>query len=277
MSGTGDWSPKSAVITGGASGIGLAIVRELAGSGCRIMLADLPGARLNDAVSELTQSGADVVGQACDVSDAAQVDALAEAAYERFGQVDLLINNAGIGGPSGRLADVDIAEARRHFDVNFWGVWHGCSSFAPRMSAQNEPCAIYNTASENALFCAMPKSAAYIAAKHAVLGLTENFREEMPPHVHVGTIIPGWVHTAIGPEQFMKWGMDGSDYAKIVVPQIIARERFVVSHSYNVVRKAERDDALADSFARNAPRKDGDEQYDVRLVFEGLSKLRGSD
>ncbi|GAA4643362.1 SDR family NAD(P)-dependent oxidoreductase [Pontixanthobacter gangjinensis] len=275
MSETADWSPKSAVITGGASGIGLAIARELSSLGCRIMVADFGSERLDTAIAELSRQGAECVGHACDVSDLKQVDALADAAFAQFAQVDLLINNAGVSGPHGKLAEIDIEEARRHFDVNFWGVWHGCRSFAPRMSEQGDRCAIYNTASENALFCAMPKSAAYIAAKHAVLGLTENFREEMPAHVHVGTIIPGWVHTAIGAEQFMKWGMDGSEYAKIVVPQILARERFVVSHSYNAVRKAERDNALSDSFARNAPRKDGDEQFDVRLVIEKLAPPNG--
>lgn len=263
-----------AVITGGASGIGLAIAARLGSQGARIVLADLPGDKFDAALAQLTAAGVEAHGLACDVSDLAQVEAMAEQAFAALGRVDLVLNNAGVGGPRGKLWDVDPAVARRHFDINFWGVWHGCRAFAPRLAAQENGSAIYNTASENALFCAVAHSGAYVAAKHAVLGLTESLREDLPDHVTAGTLIPGWVHTAIGPDAVMRHGMPAERFAEIVVPQFAARERFVVAHAYNVVRIHERIDALDAAFAAHAPRYAGDEEYDVRTVAARIQRQR---
>ncbi len=247
-----------AVITGGAGGIGQALARALTVQGAQVLLADL--------------EGEDVFP--CDVSDPAAVDALAQHAWTRFGRVDLLINNAGIGGGGKKLFDQPLADARRIFEVNVWGVWHGCAAFAPRMAAQDHPASIYNVASENALFCAVPRSAAYIASKHAVLGLTESLREDLPPHVHAGTIIPGWVATGINPAAIRDQAMAADEFAAIVLPQIAARERFVVSHAYNPVRMHERIDALDAAFARYAPRYAGDEEHDVRTFIARMRAAR---
>lgn len=268
--------PTGAVITGAASGIGLAVARELGRRGVRLVLADLPGERLDAAVAALATMGIEAIPHACDVSDLVQVEALADAAFAALGRVDLVFNNAGVGGPGGRLWEVDPAAAKAHFDVNFWGVWHGCRVFAPRLIAQGGRSAIYNTGSENSLFCAMPRSAAYISAKHAVLGLTENLREDLPEHVHAGLVIPGWVHTAIGPEASMRHGMPVDRFAEIVVPQMLACERFVVAHAYNVERIHERIDALDAAYAAHAPRYEGDEEYDVRTVVARLMAARRS-
>lgn len=265
---------RSAVITGGASGIGLAVAHELGRVGARIMLADLPGDGLSAACANLTAVGVDAIAQPCDVADLEQVEALAKAAFAAFGRIDLVFNNAGIGGPRGRLWDVDPKVARAHFDVNFWGVWNGCRAFAPRLAAQQTPSAIYNTGSENSLFCAVPHTAAYIAAKHGVLGMTESLREDLPDHVHAGLVIPGWVHTAIGPDAVMRNGMKVDQFAQIIVPQMLACERFVVAHAYNVVRIDERIGALHDAYARHAPRYDGDDEYDVRSVIERMRQSR---
>ena len=264
------WLPATAVITGGASGIGLAIARELAARGVKVLLADLPGERLEAAAASI--EGA--IAQSCDVSDLAQVEALADAAFAQLGEVHLLLNNAGVTGPRGKLWEVDPADARAHFDINFWGVWNGCRAFAPRMAAQSAESAIYNTGSENSWFCAVPQSAAYIAAKHGVLGMTESMREDLPSHVHLGTLIPGWVFTAIGPESSMKHGMPVEEFAQIVVPQLLARERFVVSHCSNVRRIRERTDALFGSYERNAPREGGDNAYDVRDTIAAAMAMR---
>lgn len=252
-----DFSGQVAVITGGAGGIGRALGNALAAAGAEVLLAD-------------REAGDGVV--ACDVAQLDQVEALADLAWERFGRVDLLINNAGIGGAGGRLWKVDPAEARRIFEVNFWGVWHGCRAFAPRMIEQDHPSSIYNVASENALFCAVPRNGAYIASKHAVLGLTESFREDLPRHVHAGTIIPGWVLSGLTSEGGRDVAMPAERYAEIILPQLAARERFVVSHAYNVVPMAERTAALEAAFARAAPRYDGDVEHDVRAY---IARLRG--
>ena len=86
----------------------------------------------------------------------------------------------------------------------------------------------------------------------------------------LGTVIPGWVFTAIGPESSMKHGMPVEEFARIVVPQLLARERFVVSHYSNVRRIKERMGPLMDSYERNAPRHAGDNAYDVRDVIAAL-------
>lgn len=271
---TGSFQIGGAVITGGASGIGLAIAARLGSHGARIVLADLPGDRLDAALDQLRTAGVDAQGLACDVADLTQVEAMADRAVAVLGQIDLVLNNAGVGGPRGKLWQVDPAVARRHFDVNFWGIWHGCRAFAPRLAAQGSPSAIYNTASENALFCAVAHSGAYVAAKHAVLGLTESLREDLPDHVHAGTLIPGWVHTAIGPDAVMRHGMAAERFAEIVVPQFLARERFVVAHAYNAVRIHERIDALDAAFAAYAPRYAGDDEYDVRIVAARIQRER---
>ncbi|MCZ8019840.1 SDR family oxidoreductase [Novosphingobium sp.] len=250
-----DFSCQVAVITGGAGGIGGALGAALKAAGAQVLLADLHGSD-------------DVV--ACDVADPAAVEALADLAWQRFGRVDLLVNNAGISGGGGRLWKADLAAARQVFEVNFWGVWHGCAAFAPRMAAQEHPSAIFNVASENALFCAVPRAAAYIASKHAVLGLTESLREDLPPHVHAGTIIPGWVLSGLTSEGGRDVAMPAERYAEIILPQIAARERFVVSHAYNVVPMGERTEALEAAFARSAPRYDGDIEYDVRAYIARL-------
>jgi NAD(P)-dependent dehydrogenase (short-subunit alcohol dehydrogenase family) len=246
---SGAFSGQVAVITGGAGGIGRAIGAALAAAGADVVLADLPG------------SADDVFG--CDVTRPDDLAALADHAWARFGRVDLLLNNAGIGGAGGRQWKVDSAAARHLFEVNFWGVWNGCQAFAPRMAAQDHPSAIYNTASENALFCAVPRQAAYIASKHAVLGFTESLREDLPPHVHAGTIIPGWVASGLN-EGFNHLAMTAERFAEIVLPQLAARERFVVSHAFNVEPIAERTEAIEAAYAKYAPRYDGDDEYDVR-------------
>jgi NAD(P)-dependent dehydrogenase (short-subunit alcohol dehydrogenase family) len=257
-----EFAPRSAVITGGASGIGLAVAKRLAGQGVQVMVADLPRESLERA-SRIDG----LITQACDVSDLAQVEALAAAAFERFESVDLVLNNAGQGGVRGKMWEVDPDQARAHFDVNFWGVWNGVKAFAPRLVEQATPSALYNTGSENSFFCAVPQTAAYIAAKHAVLGMTESLREDLPEHVHAGLIIPGWVFTPLGPEQFMKFGMDVEQYVDIILPQILARRRFVVSHGYNTVRIAERMDELSESYSDFALPVEEDAKHDVRLVF----------
>lgn len=257
-----DWLPATAVITGGASGIGLAIAQDLAARGTRVMLADLAGEKLEAAHGSIPGA----LAHPCNVAVEAEVTALADAAFAELGTVELLLNNAGVGGPRGRLWEVDPAEARTHFDINFWGVWNGCRAFAPRMIEQAAPSAIYNTGSENSFFCAVPHTAAYIAAKHAVLGLTESLREDLPDHVHAGLIVPGWVFTAIGDAQVMRHGMDTGEFARIVVPQILARRRFAVSHRTNVQRIDERIDELRASYAGFGV----DDDMDVREVIARL-------
>lgn len=264
------FEPKTAVITGGASGIGLALAKRMAGQGIAVIIADLAGPALDRAGSL-----DNVTAHPCDVSDLDQVETLAQFAFDQLRSVDLVLNNAGQSGVHGPMWEVDPADARAHFDVNFWGVWNGCRAFAPRLIEQATPSAIYNTGSENSWFCAVKQTSAYIAAKHAVLGLTESIRGDLPPHVHAGLIIPGWVFTPLGPERFMKFGMDVDQYVDIILPQIQSRRRFVVSHGYNQVRIDERMDELAASFDEFAVPADEDAKHDVQLVMRAMREAAG--
>lgn len=261
------FTPRTAVITGGASGIGLAVAKRLTGQGAEVIVADLDGPAL-----ERAKALKGITAIACDVADLDQVEALADGAFEQFETVDLVLNNAGQNGVNGPIWEVDPAAARAHFDVNFWGIWNGCRAFAPRLIAQDTQSAIYNTGSENSWFCAVKQSAAYIAAKHAVLGMTESLRGDLPPHVRAGLIVPGWVFTPLGPERFMQFGMDVDEYVDIILPQIFARRRFVVSHGYNQVRIDERMDELAASYAEFALPPGDDAKHDVQLVMAQLKK-----
>ncbi|WP_300379405.1 SDR family oxidoreductase [Henriciella sp.] len=267
-----DMKDKVVVITGGATGIGFALAKQFGAEGAKLVLAEPREHRLKEACEALSSDGIDARWYVCDVAQLESVEALADFVWREHARCDVLINNAGVAQKPGRLPKVDMAEARRVMDVNFFGVWHGCAVFGPRMASQDTPSMIYNTGSENSFFCAMPGAAAYIASKHAVLGLTENFREDMPDHVTVGTIFPGWVASELNPPEVNQYAMDTDEFAAIIYPQIRAGERFVVSHAYNRVRIRERIDAVEAAFETHAPRYDGDEEYDVRTV---IARMRG--
>ena len=259
---------KVVVITGGATGIGYALARTFGADGAKIVLAEPRENRLQQACEALGKSGIDARYAVCDVTDLSSVEALADFTWTQHGQCDVLINNAGIGSREKRLPDVPMDDAHHIMNVNFWGVWHGCRVFGNRMKAQGKQAMIYNTGSENSFFCAT-NAAAYIASKHAVLGLTETFREQMPDHITVGLIIPGWVSTELTPG-FEDVAMHADEFAGIIYPQIVAGERFVVSHAYNTVRIDERMDALKDAYASYAPRHEGDEKYDVQQYIRKI-------
>ena len=154
--------------------------------------------------------------------------------------------------------------------VNFEAVWRGCQLFGRRLIEQGTPAALYNTGSENSFFVAVSHSAAYVASKHAVLGLTDALREEMPEHVSVGMIAPGFVGSELIPEPMRLMAMPVDEFAGIVLPQMLAGAPYVVSHGYNQVRIDERQQQIASAYSRSAPREEGDDRYDVRTLLASL-------
>ena len=134
-----DFEGKVAVITGGASGIGLGLARKAASEGMRLVLADVEQGALDAAAAELRAGGAEVLPLRTDVSQLADVEALAEQAWARFGGVHLLCNNAGVGSSvAGSVLAGTIANWDWLLGVNLWGVIHGVHVFAPRLLQQNE-------------------------------------------------------------------------------------------------------------------------------------------
>jgi NAD(P)-dependent dehydrogenase (short-subunit alcohol dehydrogenase family) len=264
------FSGKTAVITGGATGIGFALAKQMGAAGARIILFEPREDVLAEAVAALQALGIDVACFAGDVADADAVEALADSAWARNGRADIIVNNAGAGGPRGGVLDTDLAEARALFDVNFWGVWNGIQTFGKRFRADGLPSAIYATASENALFNALPAGGgAYVSGKHAVFGLMDVLRREVRTkpdmaNVELGVIIPGWVATPLT----RNMGMDADRFAATIFRQMEAGAYYLVSHAYNMVRFHERYDELEAAYAHCAPRYEGDAEYDVQIYAE---------
>lgn len=191
-----DLTGKTAVITGGASGIGLAMAQRFAQAGMKLVLADVEEPALDAAVSGLEAAGAEAIGVVTDVSDAASMEALAAKANEAFGSVHILCNNAGVGGNSDGSGGpgIDLAEWKWVLDVNLWGVVHGHKVFLDQMIEQGEG-HIVNTASMAGQF---PGHGAYSASKWAVVGITEGLYHQLQgTGVGVSCLCPGWVRTQI--------------------------------------------------------------------------------
>ncbi|MFM0685607.1 SDR family oxidoreductase [Paraburkholderia strydomiana] len=172
-----EFAGKVAVITGAASGFGLAFAQKGAALGMKLVLADLNPDALAQAVDTLRAAGADAIGVPTDVSSATQVEALAQAALDAFGKVHLLFNNAGVGS-GGLLWESSSNDWSWVFGVNVMGVAHGVRAFAPIMLAQNEPAHIVNTASVAGLL-SPPAMGVYNASKHAVVSLTETLYHDL--------------------------------------------------------------------------------------------------
>jgi len=188
---------KVAVVTGAASGIGLALSRRFGREGMRLVVADVEAGALETAAAELAD-GTEVLAVVADVSDLGAVDELARQAFERFGTVHVVCNNAGVGG----LGDATWEGTREAWEwvlgVNLWGVINGVRAFTPRLVEQDEG-HIVNTASISGL-AALPHMGAYTASKHAVLGLSECLFHELALRgstVGVSVLCPGFLKTGI--------------------------------------------------------------------------------
>lgn len=161
-----------AVVTGGASGIGYGIAEQLAAAGAEVVIADIEPGALAAAAEALG-----VVGVEVDVADLASVQRLADEVIARFGRVDIVVNNAGVG-PLGLIADLSIDDWRWILDVNLYGVIHGVQVFLPLLEANPDGGHIVNTGSQ-AVFDPLQTMGAYSAAKFAVAALTEVLGAEL--------------------------------------------------------------------------------------------------
>ena len=188
----------TAVITGAGSGIGEGLARVAARLGMNVVLADVAVDRLDHVAGEIAAAGGTALAVPTDVTDIAALERLADAAYERFGDVRLAINNAGIE-TIGYSWDIPDATWDRLLSINVRGVVHGSRIFARRMLASGKPGYISNVASIGALGM-MPTQAPYIMSKHAVLSFTECLFLEMQLQkapIHVSAVLPAEVATRI--------------------------------------------------------------------------------
>jgi NAD(P)-dependent dehydrogenase (short-subunit alcohol dehydrogenase family) len=192
-----DTNPSVAVITGASGGLGQALARACAARGMRLVLADLEPGALAAAAAALPPS-AQALEVPTDVSRAADLERLARAAFDRFGAVHLLFNNAGVG-LARTVADTTAQDWQWVLGVNLWGVIHGVQAFLPRMAAQAHASRIVNTASA-AGFLSEPGMAAYSVSKHGVVVLSETLHRELAlagSRVGVTVLCPAFFPTGI--------------------------------------------------------------------------------
>ena len=187
---------KVAVVTGGASGVGLAIGKKLSIEGAKVILADIEGEALNNSRDQLQSDGIEVAIKKTDVTDIDSVMELASEANRLFGKVNLLFNNAGIAPQeaSFNLWDLSLNDWEWGLRVNLWGVIHGINVFVPRMLDQKEEARIINTTSGNGGLITYPSTPIYATTKAAVTRITEALYfqlQALQSNVKVSILFPG--------------------------------------------------------------------------------------
>lgn len=192
-----DVDGKTAVITGAASGMGLGMARSFATAGMSVVMADIEQERLDEAVKGMVADGHRAIGVKTDVSDEAQIQALAQAALDEFGSVHVVANNAGIG-IGGTVEGMSLEDWRWTIDVDLWSVIYGVRTFLPILKEQGE--GHITATSSMAGLMAGPVLGAYHVAKHGVVALMDTVRIELKiakSPVRASVLCPGPVDTDI--------------------------------------------------------------------------------
>ena len=282
---------KTAVVTGGGNGIGKALCVALAAAGVKVVIADIELEAAMAVKTQLDAKGHQSISVQVDVSDEASVIALRDAAVEMFGSVDILVNNAGVMHATKPLFATTTADLEWVLSVNVGGVMNGIRSFVPLFIEQGTPAWILNTASEHSLGVPHLGGGLYTASKHAVLGLSDVLRRELPEHIGVSVLCPGIVGTTLwkaserrqdryggaeaGSEQagaaMQHIGMPVEDVAEATIRGLEEETFFIVTHPHAVEFGKSRWDEIDSAFAAQAPRFEGDEKYDLNVVLKQLA------
>ena len=192
-----DFDGRVAVITGGASGIGLGMARAFAGVGMKLVLADIDEAMLGAAADEFTAAGTEVTTTRCDVSQLGEVEALAQTALDAYGKVNVLCNNAGIGIPTA-TKKMKLDDWKWIIDVDLWGPIYGVQVFLPLIEEQGE--GHINSTSSMAGLIAGSMMGAYNVAKHGVVALMATLSRELTGRgspITASVLCPGPINTNI--------------------------------------------------------------------------------
>jgi len=196
-----DLTGREAVVTGAASGIGLALARRFAGEGMKVLLGDVEQEALGRAVATITAQGGTAVAVHLDVRSEQEVARLADTAFNTFGTVHVLCNNAGVGGGANEgVWNSPQSEWNWVLGVNFSGVLYGTRQFVPRMLAGSQEGHIVNTASAAGLAIGATTGAPYTVSKHAVVALTECLYRDLSARaakISASVLCPGFVRTGI--------------------------------------------------------------------------------
>lgn len=265
---------KVAVITGAASGIGLGMAQAFAEAGIRVVLSDVEIEALDAAAAALRASGADVHTVVADVSDAEQVQALAHASLQRYGGIDILCNNAGVGAGTMPSWHSTLDDWQWVLGVNLMGVVHGVRSFVPRMRARGMAAHIVNTSSAAGL-ATIGGSSVYCASKHAVVAFSECLAKDLAQvgaPIGVSVLCPSLVATRIDQSQRnrpaalpaagptaaaygerVRAGMAASDIsaedvARAAVDAIHARRFYIIPHAHTGASVRDRSQKIMGDF-----------------------------
>ena len=237
-----------AVVTGGASGIGRAMAERFARERAKVVVADIDQRALAAVVDSIKARGGEALGVPTDVTDLSSVQALAAAAFEAFGKVSVLCNNAGVALWGG-LESATHRDWQWVLGVNLWGVIHGVEAFVPRMIARGEPAHIVNTASMAGLI-ASKGLGVYNTSKYAVVGLSETLAKDLKPYrIGVSVLCPLGVQTQIrqsernrpaalrnerderaAPVELIGRSLAPETVADMVLAAIHANELYVITH-----------------------------------------------
>ncbi len=284
-----DWQRKRAVVTGAASGIGLAIARELAARGARVVMSDIAAEALREAVAGIGEAA---LAMECDVGDPDAIERLAADTQEALGGIDFAFANAGVIA-NGPLTKGTAAEFDWVYAINVRGAWATMAAFTRIMAAQDAGGRICVTASEHSLGLQHAGAGFYTASKHAVLGLAEVFRAELPAKVGISVFCPGLVATNLAdlerpaglpqPKQQQREfgravqarGMRAEEAARAALDGVARGDFYIVTHPNAHAAAKHRFEEIDAAFAAQAPVGPDAGRYDVnRIVAEMLAARR---
>ena len=263
------FTDKVAVITGAGSGIGRGIALALADRGCHVVVTDIDESASERVAAEVQSRGVESRSAGLDVTDRDAVEAIAEYAWAEFGHVEICGNNAGVFPPLSRAINIKEADARWVLDVNLMGAWYGCSAFGRRFLEQEGEAHILNTGSENSFGVAHTGAAFYTASKHALLGLSDVLRYELPERIGVSVLCPGMVKTNLQGSVARRHDRYGG--AKEVTPgEGMGLERgdfYIVTHPPVRDIAEERSTEILAAVDAQAPREPGVDYVDTRVLM----------
>ncbi|MDE0192213.1 MAG: SDR family NAD(P)-dependent oxidoreductase [Gammaproteobacteria bacterium] len=291
-----DLRGKSAVVTGGGNGIGAALCLAFAERGVNVVVADIEADAAVAVAAEAAELGVGSLGLGVDVTDESSVRTLADSSWREFGNVDILVNNAGVMNAISPLHECSAADFDWVFAVNVRGAMNGIRAFVPRFLASKGPGRVANTASEHALGVPHVGAGVYTASKHALLGLSDVLRRELPARVKVSVLCPGIVDSSLwragarrqaefgGPSDapatggaFMsRTGMPAAEVAAAAVEGIRTGRFYIVTHPHAVGIARRRWTEVDRAFAQQAPRCEGDEKYDLEPILGSLASGSGT-